>query len=151
MPQSLVQLYVHLVFSTKDRARHLTNLDHRSALYKYLRGIFDNLNSPVVEIGGIEDHIHILCRFSGGLSIQSLLMEVKRDSSKYLKTLSPELSEFYWQRGYGAFSVSPSHVPQLIEYIRNQAEHHKKESFQDEFRRLLKKYKIEFDERYVWD
>lgn len=151
MPQSLVQFYAHLVFSTKDRIPHLDNVNHQTSLYKYLNGICANLNSPIVEVGGVADHIHILCRMSSGVTVQKLILELKRDSSKYVKTLAPELSEFFWQAGYGAFSVSPSHVPRLIQYIKNQAEHHRKESFQDEFRRLLRKYEIEFDERYVWD
>ncbi len=151
MPQSLVQFYAHLVFSTKDRIPHLSDVSHRVALYKFARGVFDNLDSPVVEIGGVADHIHILCRLSSGASISGLLAELKRDSSKFVKSLSPDLAKFYWQRGYGAFSVSPSHVDQLVEYIRNQEEHHKTETFQEEFRRLLRKYKIPYDERYVWD
>ena len=151
MPQSLVQFYAHIVYSTKNRVPHLENPEHRADLYKYMRGIYNNLNTPIVEINGVADHIHVLCRLSSGIEIQKLIAEQKRDSSKYVKTLASDLSTFYWQTGYGAFSVSPSHVPQLCEYIRNQEEHHRRESFQDEFRRLLKKYNIEYDERYVWD
>ena len=151
MPQSLVQVYTHIVYSTKDRVPYLENPAHRDELFKFMRGLYKNLKCPIVEINGVADHIHVLCRLSSTISISELLAEQKRDSSKYVKTLAPELSQFYWQGGYGAFSVSPSHVPQLIEYIKNQVEHHRRESFQDEFRRLLKKYDIEYDERYVWD
>jgi REP element-mobilizing transposase RayT len=93
----------------------------------------------------------MLCRLGRLLSVAELLRELKRESSKWLKTRSVELSEFHWQDGYGAFSISPGHVPDLRHYIENQEEHHRKESYQDEFRRSLRKYGIEFDERYVWD
>lgn len=151
MPQSLVQIYVHIVYSTKNRVPFLENPKHRVDVHKFLTGVYKNLNVPLVQIGGVADHVHVLCRLSSAISIKELIAEQKRNSSKYVKSLSSQLAEFYWQAGYGAFSVSPSHVSELIEYIRNQDEHHRHETFQDEFRRLLKKYGIEYDERYVWD
>lgn len=97
------------------------------------------------------DHVHILCRLSRKMSIADLVAELKRESSKWIKVRDPRQAKFHWQDGYGAFSISPSHVEALREYIRNQQEHHRQENFQDEFRRLLGKYGVEYDGRYVWD
>ena len=151
MPQSLVQLYVHLVFSTKDRAPFLRDAPFRERTHAYLAGICKNHDSTALRIGGVEDHVHILGRLSKTIDIATLIRELKRDSSKWIKDENSRLADFHWQNGYGAFSVSPSHVGPLDTYIANQVEHHKQESFQDEFRRLCKKYGIEIDERYVWD
>jgi REP element-mobilizing transposase RayT len=151
MPQSLVQLYVHIVFSTKHRSPSLNDRAFRDRTHAYLKGICDNQGSPSLRVGGTEDHVHILCRLSKTLDVATLIRELKRESSKWIKDENPELADFYWQNGYGAFSVSPSHVAALIEYIINQEEHHRRESFQDEFRRLCKKYGVAIDERYVWD
>lgn len=139
MPQSLCQLYTHIVFSTKNRHPFLRDVTHQQAVHGYLKGTCDNQNCPAIKIGGVADHVHILCRMSSGVAPKNLLAELKRDSSKHIKTLSLELKGFYWQSGYGAFSVSPSHVPSLTAYIENQAEHHRQESFQDEFRRFDEK------------
>lgn len=151
MPQSLVQIYVHIVFSTQNRQPFLKDSAFRERLHAYLKGICDNQGSPSLRVGGVENHVHILCRLSKTLDVSALIRELKRDTSKWVKEVKPELAEFHWQQGYGAFSVSPSHVPALDEYIVNQEEHHRREAFQDEFRRLCKKYDIEIDERYVWD
>ncbi len=104
-----------------------------------------------VVVGGVEDHVHILCRFGKTIEVATLIRELKRESSKWIKEQEPKLSTFHWQGGYGAFSISPSHVAALTEYIRNQEEHHKKETFQEEFRRMCMKFGVEIDERYVWD
>ena len=151
MPQSLVQVYVHIVFSTKDRRPFLENKVLRERAHAYLAKICHNQGAPSLKVGGVEDHVHILCRLAKVLSISNLLQELKRDSSKWLKQQDPTCKEFYWQRGYGAFSVSPWDVDDLLGYIDNQEEHHKHETFQDEFRRLCKQYGVEIDERYVWD
>ena len=151
MPQSLAQIYLHIVFSTKDRRMFLKNLKIRNAMHAYLGGTCRNLGCPVLIVGGVGDHVHILCRFGRTISVANLLRELKRESSKNVKTKSPSLAKFQWQAGYGAFSVSPAHVDALCEYIANQEEHHGTETFQEEFRRLLKKYGVEYDERYVWD
>jgi REP element-mobilizing transposase RayT len=151
MSQSLAQLYVHVVFSTKGRAPFLKDLEFRDRTHAYMLGICKNQDSPSLRIGGTEDHIHFLLRLSKTLDIASLIRELKRDSSKWVKENNPQLADFHWQQGYGAFTVSPSHVPALIEYITNQEEHHRRESFQDEFRRLCKKYGVDIDERYIWD
>ena len=151
MPQSLAQIYLHLVFSTKDRRPFISYRPLRDNLHSYLGRTCTDLGCPVIRVGGVEDHVHILCRFGRELSVSGLVKELKRESSKWLKTQSPLLTDFYWQSGYGAFSVSPGHVIALREYIANQEDHHRKESFQDEFRRLLTKYSLEWDERYVWN
>jgi REP element-mobilizing transposase RayT len=151
MPQSLVQIYVHLVFSTKDRRPFLRDTTLRGRLHAYLIGICQNQQCPPIRIGGVEDHVHILCRLSKTLDVSTLIRELKRDSSKWIKEEYPQLADFHWQNGYGGFSISPSHVEVLRAYIENQEEHHRRESFQDEFRRLCRKYGIDIDERYVWD
>jgi putative transposase len=151
MPQSLVQIYVHIVFSTKDRAPFLRDLAFRERTHAYLAGICKNHDSPALKIGGVEDHVHVLNRVSKTLDVATLMRELKRDSSKWIKEENPKLADFHWQNGYGAFSISPSHVDALMEYIDNQIEHHRRESFQDEFRRLCKKYAVEIDEQNAWD
>lgn len=151
MSQSLVQIYLHIVFSTKNRTPFLSDIDLRDRLHAYLVGTCVNHNTPAVKIGGVEDHVHIVCRLSKTIEVATLIRELKKTSSTCVKEQDPRLAHFHWQAGYGAFSVSPSHVERLTEYIANQAEHHKQESFQDEFRRLCHKYSVEIDERYVWD
>jgi REP element-mobilizing transposase RayT len=120
-------------------------------MHAYLAGICKNLEAPSLIVGGVEDHVHLLCRFSKNITLANFLRELKRDSSKWVKTQAPDLVAFHWQAGYGAFSISPSHVNLLKQYIANQEEHHRKETFQDEFRRLCRKYGVAIDERYVWD
>ncbi len=151
MPQSLVQVYVHLVFSTKRRQPFLQDGEFRDRTHRYLAGTLKNLNCPALAVGGTEDHVHALCRLGQNVEIASLIRDLKRDSSKWVKAEQPRLSDFYWQGGYGALSISPAHVDALRQYIANQEEHHRRESFQDELRRLCKKYGLEIDERYVWD
>ena len=151
MPQSLAQIYVHIVFSTKTRQPFLRDNAFSEQTHAYLAGICKNLKCPALKVGGAEDHVHILCRFGKNIELANLLRDLKRDSSKWVKTEQPDLSAFHWQEGYGAFSVSPSHVEPLTQYITNQGEHHRQESFQDEFRRFCKKYCVDLDERYAWD
>lgn len=151
MSQSLAQIYLHVVFSTKNRQAYLRRKELRQEMHRYLGGACRNLESPSLQIGGVEDHVHLLCRLSKKMSVSSFVGEVKRESSKWIKTKAATLEGFHWQDGYGAFSLSPSHVEAVTEYIANQEQHHREESFQDEFRRLLKKYGIAYDERYVWD
>jgi len=151
MPQSLVQIYTHLVFATKHRTPFLRDIEFRNRTHRYLAGICKNLNSPALLVGGVEDHVHLLCRLGKTINVANMIRDLKRDSSKWVKIEQPQLADFHWQQGYGAFSISPSHVDSLKGYIANQEEHHRQESFQEEFRRLCKKYGMEIDERYVWD
>ncbi len=151
MPQSLAQVYLHLVFSTKYRVPFLRDKTLRDEVHRYLGGACGNLDSPSLIVGGVEDHVHLLCRLSRTRTLADLVRELKRESSRWIKEKDTALAEFYWQGGYGAFSISPGHVEALRGYIAGQEEHHKKESFQDEFQRLLQKYGVAYDERYVWD
>ena len=151
MPQSLSKIYIHLVFSTKDRHPFISDLEARSRLHEYLGGACRSLDCPSVKVGGVEDHVHILLRLSRSIDVSKLVREIKRESSKWIKETFPEIDSFSWQAGYGAFSISPAHVNSLTKYIEAQEVHHRKESFQDEFRRLLRKYDVEWDERYLWD
>jgi putative transposase len=151
MSQSLVQIYVHVVFSTKNRQPFLTDADFRVRVHAYLAGTMTNLDSPTVIVGGVADHVHLLCRLSKLHCITDLVRDLKRGSSNWIKQENAALGDFHWQAGYGAFSVSPSHVDALKKYIAEQEEHHRKESFQDEYCRLCAKYGAALDERYVWD
>jgi len=151
MSQSLSQIYLHLVFSTKNRLPFLTDKSIRSDVQAYLRGACEGQKSPSLITGGVEDHVHILCRLGKTTDPSTLIREIKRESSKWIKQQSRGLGDFHWQSGYGAFSVSPSHVEPLKEYIAQQEEHHRQESFQDEFRRLCHKYGVSLDEQYAWD
>ena len=126
------------------------NEEFRQLTHAYLAGICANLDCPSLKTGGVEDHVHILCRFGKSIALKDLLRDLKRDSSKWVKAQESRLTTFQWQLGYGAFSISPSHVEPLIQYIANQEEHHRQETFQDEFRRLCKNYGLPIDERYVW-
>ncbi len=150
MPQSLSYLLTHIVFSTKDRAPVL-DATVRPALHAYLATVARNVDCECFRADGVADHVHLAVRLSRTITMAQLIEELKTSSSKWLKTQSPALAAFAWQRGYGAFSVGPSDLNALLHYIDTQEEHHKTRTFQDEYRAFLKKYGIEFDERYVWD
>jgi putative transposase len=150
MSQSLAKVLVHLVFSVKNRRPLLREHVH-DELRAYLAGILRNHESPALEIGVVEDHVHILFRLSRNLAIATIVEQVKKSSSKWIKTQGPAFATFAWQNGYGAFSVSQSTASSTRRYIAAQREHHRRVSFQDEFRRFLEKYQVEHDERYLWD
>jgi len=150
MPQSLSFVLVHLIFSTKDR-RPLLVESVRPALYAYLATVVRNVGCECYRVGGIEDHVHLAVRLFRTVNIAELVEQIKSSSSKWLKTQSPTLSKFAWQRGYAEFSVSPMDMGALVEYIAGQEDHHRKSSFQDELRSFLKRYGVECDERYLWD
>ena len=150
MGQSLVKNYIHLVFSTKYR-EPLIDEAIESELYAYLGGICNQLECQPIKIGGFTDHIHILCMLSKKTALMKLVEELKSHSSKWIKTKGENYRNFYWQGGYGAFSVNPAEMDVVVRYIENQKEHHRKKSFQEEYRAFLKKYEVEYDERYVWD
>lgn len=150
MSQSLAQNYIHIIFSTKYR-QHLITPQIEEELYKYLGGTCKALGCNPVQVGGYTDHVHILCLLSKKIALMKLLEEVKSSSSKWIKTNGKEFLNFYWQDGYGAFSVGATQVEIVKQYILNQEEHHSKKTFQDEYRAFLKKYNVEYDERYVWD
>ena len=150
MPQSFVCLHVHLVFSTKNRAR-LIDEELTTRLYDYIGGIVRRRNGALIAAGGMPDHIHLLISLGKETSISDLVRTIKSNSSKWIHETFPQRQGFRWQSGYGAFAVSQSNLEGVTSYIGGQAEHHRKESFQDELRALLKRCKIEFDERYMWD
>jgi REP element-mobilizing transposase RayT len=150
MGQSLVKNYLHITFSTKHRLPFISN-EIEPELHAYMGGICRKLDCPPIIINGIADHVHILCLLSKKIALMKLMEEVKGHSSKWIKTKSDLFSAFAWQDGYGAFSVNPTQVDNVIRYIENQKEHHKKISFQNEFLAFLKKYKMEYNEQYLWD
>jgi len=151
MPQSLAKILVHTVFSAQQRRPFLRDKILREELHHYLGGILTNLDCQPIIVGGVEDHVHFLCALSRTCEAAAMVKEVKRGSSLWLKTKSPDLQDFAWQNGYGIFSIGFSQVAPVRNYIAGQEKHHRKVSFQDEFRRLLRRYDIDFDERYVWD
>ncbi|WP_294301881.1 IS200/IS605 family transposase [uncultured Chryseobacterium sp.] len=150
MPQSLNKIYIHIVFSTKNRAPLISD-EIKDDLFKYLGGICKNLECSPIQVGGYRDHVHILCMLSKKITLIKLLEELKSSSSKWIKTLDVKYANFYWQSGYGAFSVNPTEIEVVTNYIQKQEEHHQVKGFQEEYRAFLKKYNIEYNEEYVWD
>ncbi len=150
MPQSLSAVYLHLVFSTKDRQPFLADVGLRAEVHAYPHGTSRQLDCPALIIGGVEDHVHLLARQSRTLSQSDWVKELKRVSSIWIKERELALADFAWQAGYGVFSVSTSNLEAVEHYIATQEEHHKKVTFQDEFRAFLRRHGVEWDERYVW-
>ncbi|HEX3127594.1 MAG TPA: IS200/IS605 family transposase [Thermoanaerobaculia bacterium] len=150
VPQSLSKVHIHLVFSTKHRARSLPD-DIRPGLHAYMGGTLKGLGCTPIEINTEPDHAHVLFLLSRTVPLSEVVGQFKKGSNDWLREQGPQFAEFFWQGGYGAFSVSQSQVGQVQAYIRNQREHHRVRTFQDEFRALLKVHDVEYDERYVWD
>jgi REP element-mobilizing transposase RayT len=151
MPQSLARVWVHLVFSTKDRRAYLQNADLRDEMCRMLGYHAKQAACPPACVGGWNDHVHVLCGLSRTVTIADLVETLKCETSKWAKDRAPDLRTFHWQNGYGAFSVSQSLVGRVVAYLDRQAEHHRRVTFQDEFRAICAKHEIEIDERYVWD
>ncbi len=151
MPQSLARVWVHLVFSTKERRAYLQNADLRDEMFRMLGYHAKQVACPPARVGGWSDHVHVLCGLLRTISIADLVETLKCETSKWAKDRAPDLRTFHWQNGYGAFSVSQSLVGRVVAYLDRQAEHHRRVTFQDEFRALCAKHEIEIDERYVWD
>jgi putative transposase len=151
MPQSLSAVYIHLVFSTKERRPFLRDKSTRDALHAYLGGISKQIDCPTLLVGGVEDHVHLLARFGRSITQAEWVKELKRVSNLWLKERGRDYADFEWQGGYADFSVSQSKLPDVREYIGGQEEHHRKIGFQDELRALLRKHEVEWDEKYVWD
>ncbi|MGJ8698110.1 MAG: IS200/IS605 family transposase [Verrucomicrobiaceae bacterium] len=150
MPQSLSNVTIHLVFSTKDREPFI-NHEIRDSFHAYLAKIVRDTGSECFRVGGVSDHVHLAIRLARPVSQSELIEKLKTTSSKWIKTQGVPYTKFSWQRGYGVFSISRGHLEALVSYIGNQEEHHRTISFQDEFRKLLQKNQTEFDERYLWD
>jgi len=149
MAQTLVSLMVHVIFSTKNRQPMITP-DIRPEVYAYLGGTTKNLGSRCLAAGGTENHVHLLVSQSKNLALSHLMEEIKKGSSRWVKTKADSFADFAWQGGYGAFTVGESQVEALKHYIAGQEERHKKLSFERELMLLLKKYNVQYDERYLW-
>lgn len=150
MGQSLVQNYLHIIFSTKHR-EPLIYPPYEQDLHAYIGGTCNELDCTPIKIGGHTDHIHILCTLSKNISLAKLIEAIKSNSSKWMKTKDSTLDNFYWQTGYGAISVNPTEIDKVVTYIAEQHTHHAKFTFQDEYRAFLKKYKVPYKEEYVWE
>jgi REP element-mobilizing transposase RayT len=150
MSQSLAKVLLHVVFSTKNRHPWLKDAGLRRELFAYMATALRTIECPALIIGGVEDHVHLFVQLSRKVAIQNLVEEVKTGTSKWLKSKSPSLHDFYWQSGYGAFSVSESKGDDVRRYIAHKEEHHRKRTFQEEFRELCQRHGVEIDERYVW-
>jgi len=148
MPQSLANILIHAIWSTKER-RPLITENVRPDLHGYMAGIFKSLESPALIINSVSDHVHVLCHLSKNLAACKLVEEVKKSSSKWMKMKDVPL--FAWQNGYGVFSVSESNAPAVRKYIEGQPAHHQKVDFKDEFRAFCKRHNVPIDEKYVWD
>lgn len=150
MPQSLAKLLTPIVFSPKDRYPYL-DAAVRPELHAYAATVLQGCDSPAITINSVTDHIHLVCALSRKWRLCDVVEELKVGTSKGIKTKGGMLPKFHWQNGYAAFSVSESMLARVKEYIAKQEEHHRRRDFQDEFRELLRRHGIEFDERYVWD
>lgn len=150
MPATFTNLLYHIVFSTKQRESLISD-EFREELYRYIGGIIRAEDGILLEIGGVEDHVHILAKLKPTMTVSEYLNKIKANSSKWANENKKSARRFAWQEGYAAFTVSESQVPKLRDYIRNQREHHKKISYQDEFIALLEKHGVNYDSRYIWD
>ena len=150
MSQSLARLHVHLIFSTKNRERALHD-QIRESLHAYVAVVLQRLECPPTLISSVEDHVHILFELARTVNVSQVVEDVKKSSSKWIKTKGAEFSGFAWQAGYAAFAVSESNSQAVRDYIANQREHHRQKSFQEEYRAFLERHHVAYDERYVWD
>jgi len=150
MPQSLSQVILHVVFSTKDR-RPWLDPDIRPRMHAYLATLCRDCDCQAYRVGGAADHVHTAARLARTVSQAELLEKIKKTSSAWMKTQGEQYGSFFWQGGYGDFSIGWSQLEELVRYIDRQEQHHRTQTFQEEYRDLLQKYQVEFDERYVWD
>ena len=150
MPQSLSQVILNIVFSTKDRHPWLGPAI-RPRMRAYLATVCRDCGCEAYRVGGVADHVHIAARLARTIGQAELLEKIKKTSSAWIKTQGPEYGSLYGQGDYGGFSVGYSQLDDLVRYVENQETHHKNKTFQEEYRELLRKYNIAFDERYVWD
>ena len=150
MPQSLSRVIVHIIFSTKDREPWLGS-EVRPRMHAYLATVCRDIGAELVRVGGVADHVHIVTLLPRTVSQAQLIEEIKKASSKWIKAVDARYRGFFWQRGYGAFSVNPSQLDSVLQYVEAQQEHHRTRTFQEEYRELLRRHGVDFDERYVWD
>jgi putative transposase len=151
MAQSLSRLWTHLIFSTKERFPFLSDQQVRRDMHAYLATVLRSHDCETLIVNGTADHVHALFTLSRKHAISTIVKEIKRTSSSWVKEIAPTLRKFHWQNGYGAFSVSQSHVGRVCKYVEGQERHHQRTTFQDEYREFPGKYQIKYDERYVWD
>lgn len=149
MPSSFTNLLYHVIFSTKER-RPLITAALRGELYPYIGGIVRNERGVLLEIGGMPDHVHLVCRFRADASVAEMVRLIKSNSSKWANERGDLTDGFAWQVGYGAFTISKSQLPAVQRYVQNQEQHHRRVSFKEEFVALLEKHEIKYDERYLW-
>ena len=150
MSHSFADVVLHIVFSTKERFPWI-QLDIEEELYAYISGTCRNLDCPVIKINGVPDHIHVLLHLGRTITISKLISEMKSSSSRWIKTKNEKYSNFTWQKGYGAFSVSRPIINRAIKYIALQKEHHREMTFKEEFLDMLERAGIKYDEKYLWD
>ena len=150
MSQSLIKNYVHITFSTKFRKPFIDD-SIKEDLFSYIGGICKTLKCNPIIVGGYKDHVHILCLIAGDMSVTKLVEKIKSHSSKWIKTKGPIYKNFYWQNGYGCFSVNLLELESVERYIRNQEVHHRSQAYKDEYEAILRKFDIEHDPRFLWD
>lgn len=150
MPQSLSKVILHIIFSTKNRQPWIAS-DVRPRMHAYLATICRDIGADLVHVGGVADHVHIVTTLPRTVSQAELIERIKKASSKWIKTVDARYRDFFWQRGYGAFSVSPSQLDAVLKYVESQEDHHRRRAFQEEYRDFLRRYGVDFDERYIWD
>ncbi len=149
MANTYTQIHIHAVFAVQHR-QCLIQQEWKEELYKYITGIIQNHDHKVLQINGMPDHIHILFGMRPAQSLSELIQKVKQDSTKWIKSKGYVKGKFTWQGGFGAFSYSKSDLPNVINYIKNQEEHHRSKNFQEEYLQLLKDFDIDFDDRYLF-
>jgi putative transposase len=150
MAQSLSRILVQIIFSTKDRFPYLTDKELRKRMHAYIARVFYEHESPAIEVGGTEDHVHILCLLSRNYSVGEIVRKAKANSTSWAKAQGGRCIQFSWQAGYGAFSIDPSRIDPVQNYIQCQEEHHRKHTFQEEYLHILRQCQMEYDERYLW-
>jgi len=150
MPNTYTQLYVQIVFTVKGRA-NLISSNNREELHKFITGIVSNRNQKMLAIYAMPDHVHILIGLKPNISISDLVRDIKAGSSKFINDSKWINGKFNWQEGFGAFSYSKSHLDNVVKYILNQEEHHKNQSFKEEYLEFLQKYDIEYDSNYLFE
>ena len=150
MANTLVKMNVHIVFHVKSTGIKMRTED-LERIFSYIGGIINGIGGIPMEVGGVENHIHILTTLPKDMSLSDFVRIIKTDSSRWIKKIDDYYSRFSWQIGYGAFSVSSSVVDRTVNYIRNQSRHHKRRTFRDEYKLFLEAYGVEYDERYAFD
>ena len=148
MPQSLYKIYLHIIFHVKSTSPKIAD-EHLGRVHSYIGQLVNSTGCKVIRVGGICDHVHIVCLLSKNENVAHLMEEVKRNSSRWIKALAPTYEHFAWQGGYAVFSVSQSQINKVLDYVGNQIEHHKEQSFRDEYLSFLRLYNVEYDDRFV--